>query len=205
MENHTPGFLKDWRRTTCRINWEQAGNLRVLGAGGTWSFQCSGQKHSSWRETWLTRSTLFQTGTPHLGDSSNRTRYKQGRVHSLEQSGNTLIVVRFFEGIQPIEAEHLFPVRPLHQGELAGVELDLHWSRAGSAVVLLSPRTFHLAGVGKGKSRGNVRFNLQIPSWNRGTQCRRSLKRTQLVNALRQNGIMGFCFRLHFNRHLLCC
>lgn len=118
--------------------------------------------------------------------------------------GDTLIVVRFFEGIQPIEAEHLFSVRPLHQGELAGVQLDLHWSRAGSAVFLLSPRTFHLAGVGKGKSRGNVRFKLQIPSWNRGTQWRRSLKRTQLVKALRQNGILRFCFRLHFNRHLCC-
>lgn len=56
--------------------------------------------------------------------------------------------VGFLEGIQPIEAEHRLSVRPLHQGELAAVDLDLDWSCAGR-VFLLSPRTFGLAGAGK--------------------------------------------------------
>lgn len=89
------------------------------------------------------------------------------------------MAVRFFEGIHPIEAEHLLSVRPLHQGKLAGVDLDLHWSRAGSAVFLLSPRTFNLAGAEKGKSRANVRSTLQIPSWSRSPQSRRFSTQTQ--------------------------
>lgn len=64
--------------------------------------------------------------------------------------------VRFFEGIQPIEAEDLIPVWPLHKGELAGVDLDLGWNCAGPAFFLLSPRTFNLAGGGKIKCRENM-------------------------------------------------
>lgn len=81
------------------------------------------------------------------------------------------MAVQFFEGIQPIEAEHLFSVRPVHQGELAGVHLDFDWSGAGSVVFLLSPRTFNLAGAGKGKSREKVRSILQIPNWNKCSRC----------------------------------
>lgn len=80
------------------------------------------------------------------------------------------MVVWLFEGVQPVEAERLLPVWPLHQRELAGVDLDLDWSCGGFVFFLLSPRAFHLAGGGIGKSRDSLKAKLGIPSWNKCMQ-----------------------------------
>lgn len=61
----------------------------------------------------------------------------------------TCLVERLLEGVQPVEAEDLLPVRPLHQGEPTGVDLYLHRSLGGSVFLLLSPGAANVAGPEK--------------------------------------------------------
>lgn len=61
----------------------------------------------------------------------------------------TWLVERLLEGIQPVKAEDLLPVRPLHQGELTGVDLHLHKSLGGSVFLLLSPGASNASGPEK--------------------------------------------------------
>lgn len=80
----------------------------------------------------------------------------------------TWLAVGFLEGIQPIEAENLLPVWPLHQREFAGVDLYLCWSLSSSTLLpLLSPRTPDPAGPGKGKEWGKMlTVNLRAQLYN---------------------------------------
>lgn len=134
-------------------------DLHIREAGGTWSAQCSWQKRSSWRETVPTRSTLFQKGTQHLDHSANREKGQSvpqvwnSAMASMMLSCSTWLAVRFLKGVQPIEAENLLPVRPLHQGELAGVNLYLNRSLSGSTVLLLAPWASNPAGSEERKRR----------------------------------------------------
>lgn len=113
--------------------------------------------------TLLTRSTLFQTSTPHLGHSSHKETVHTGSelwnymIVSMMHSCFTWFVVWFFKGIQPIEAENLLPVCPLHQRELAGVNLYLSWSLTGSTFLLLSPGASNPVGPGKGERREDAK------------------------------------------------
>lgn len=58
----------------------------------------------------------------------------------------TWLVKRLLEGVEPVEAEDLLPVRSLHQGELTGVNMYLHRSLSGSVFFLLSPGASKTAG-----------------------------------------------------------
>lgn len=67
-------------------------------------------------------------------------------IVSVMYSCLTWLAVWFFKGIQPVEAENLLPICPLHQWELTGVNLYLSWSLTGSTFLILSPRASNHAG-----------------------------------------------------------
>lgn len=107
----------------------------------------------------------------------------------------TWLVVRFLKGIQPIEAENLLPVRTLHQGEPAGVNLYLNRSLSGSAVLLVSPRASNPAGPGKGKRRETLKHAC---FWS----LTHKLVSSDAACDSQQDGVLGLGFWLHLHRHL---